>query len=177
MADHTDNALRAAIKALDEVVAPAVDASNPLAREQLRLVSRYIAFLRERNHYQADRERFELRHYWALARSLRPHALGCPIPGAGAFDRAIDAAETLLDNADARAADLRVAIDSLTTAISMLARSSAAFDADSRREVEAAIVDASKSLFDVQRAFYLPMGFEPVPDLVPPLAQALAARA
>ena len=177
MADHTDNALRAAIKALDEVVAPALDASNPLAREQLKLVSRYITFLRERNHYQADRERFELRHYLALARSLRPHALDCAIPGAGAFDRAIDAADTVVDNADARAADLRFAIDGLTTAITMLARRSAAFDAVSRREVEAAVVAASKSLFDVQRAFYLPMGFEPAPDLVPDLAQALAVRA
>ena len=42
MADHTINALSAAARALDEVIFDAVDAGHPLAREQTRLVSKYL---------------------------------------------------------------------------------------------------------------------------------------
>ena len=38
MADVTDNGLRAAVKALTDVVAPSIDPTDPLAKEQLRLV-------------------------------------------------------------------------------------------------------------------------------------------
>jgi hypothetical protein len=176
-ADHTDNALIAAIKALDEVVAPAVDETNPLAREQLKLVSRYIGFLRTRLQYQAGRDRFERRHYLALAQRLRPQASDAPIPGMTAFDRAIRLGTDCVDRTDVSTAELRAATAALSTAISMLVRSSAAFDTESRHRVEAAVVSASKTLFDVQRAYYLPLGFEPDPAQVSDLATALDARA
>ena len=52
MADHEENAIRAAIKALSQVVAPAVDPSNPLAVEQLRLVVQFLDFHLERRRLQ-----------------------------------------------------------------------------------------------------------------------------
>jgi hypothetical protein len=173
MADHTDNALLAAMKALDEVVAPAVDAANPLAREQLKLVSRYIGFLRTRLQYQAGRDRFELRHYLALARRLSPHVLAAAVPGAAVFHRAIDLGASRVDRTEASTAELRAATAALSTAISMLVRSSAALGPEPQRSIEIAVVAASKTLFDVQRAYYLPLGFEPDPALVPDIETAL----
>lgn len=175
MADHTDNALRAAIKALDDVVAPALDASNPLAGEQLALVSRFLGFLRARLHYQEQRERFELRHYLALARALRPHAACGPAHLASLFDEAIELGATLSDRACVPAKERPAAIDRLTAVVSVLVRSSADAEPSLRVRIERAVVLASRSLFDAQRAWYLPIGFEPDLKLVPPIETALAA--
>src|SRR3954452_4273924 len=89
-----DNALGAAIRALEEVVAPAIDPADPLAAEQLVLVIDSLRFLRERLdhlHDRArqfvlvtlarpslrerldhlhDRARFDLRHHLTLARAI-----------------------------------------------------------------------------------------------------------
>ena len=46
MANHADNDFRAAAKALLDVVAPAIDAHNPLARQQLKLVVDWLDFYR-----------------------------------------------------------------------------------------------------------------------------------
>ena len=176
MADLTDNALRASIKALDEVVAPAIDASNPLAVEQLRLVSRFLGFLRSRLQYQAERERFELRHYLALANTLRGDAASGAPPCAALIGEAIAAGAALVDRIDASTQDIRAAVNGLTAALSVLVRSVADADPVLRQRVERTVVAASKSLFDVQRAWYLPIGFEPDPDQVPSIETALAAR-
>lgn len=177
MADAIDNGLLAAIKALEEVVAPAVDSTNPLAGEQLKLVSRYLGFLRSRLQYVADRDRFELNHYLGLARELEPYASETTIPSAGQFAQVIELGDLMRDRTGATTQELRHAINELTITVSMFVRHSTTMQADVIERVEAAVVRASKSLFDVQRAFYLPMGFEPDPHLVPDLASALNLRA
>jgi hypothetical protein len=194
MADHTDNGLRAAIKALDEVVAPAVDASNPLAVEQLRLVSRYLGFLRERLQYQSDRDRYELWHYTTLAQSLlaltqtqtqttsqsRSQSQSQSQSQSAQVDQrlahAVVAAVPLCEDANVPLATIRAAIGSLTAAISALVRSVGHVPPSLRTPIERLVLEASKRLLDVQRAFYLPIGFEPDPKLVPTMDSALAAR-
>ena len=175
-ADHTDNALIAAIKALDEVVAPAIDTSNPLALEQLKLVSRLLGFLRQRLPYQSQRDRFELHHYLALARALSPLVVDASLVSqAQRLNQSIDDAATAIEGGDVSTAQVRDAIDHLTTAISVLVRSVGGADPALRDRIERKVVSASASLFDVQRAWYLPMGFEPDPQRVPTVQAALAA--
>jgi hypothetical protein len=175
MADHTDNGLIASIKALTDVVARSVDSTNPLAREQLTLVTRYLSFLRQRLPYQFERDRFELDHYLALAKALNGMAQNSATAGAPLLDSAVSAGEAVLLNARPTTAQVRSGIAQLTTAISVLVRCVAAAEPDFRRQVERTVTAASARLFDVQRAWYLPMGFEPDPKLVPTLEQALAA--
>ena len=79
MTDVTENGLRAAVKALTDIVAPAISHTDPLANEQLRLVVDYLEFVRRRLDYLHDRDRFELDHNLAMARAL--DALG--VPGSG----------------------------------------------------------------------------------------------
>jgi hypothetical protein len=175
-ADHTDNALIAAIKALDEVVAPAIDTSNPLALEQLKLVSRFLGFLRQRLPYQSQRDRFELHHYMALARELSPLVVDASLASqAQRLNQGIDDAATTIDDRDASTAQVRDAVERLTTAISVLVRSVGSADPVLRGRVERKVVSASAALFDMQRAWYLPMGFEPDPERVPTVQAALAA--
>ncbi len=200
MADHTDNGLLAAIKALDEVVAPAVDSSNPLAVEQLRLVSRYLQFLRERLQYQADSDRYELWHYTELAKSLLAQMQPLPVQvqvhaqlhlatqvevqvqvqvQAEVQQRlahAVVAAAPMCEDASVPLEAIRAAIGPLTSAISALVRCVATVQPDQRMPIERVVLEASKRLLGVQRAFYLPIGFEPDPKLVPTIDSALAAR-
>ena len=70
MADHTINALNAVARAMDDVIFDAVDPGHPLAREQARLVSKYLKLLQSRLEYAYDRNRFELGHYTDLAVAL-----------------------------------------------------------------------------------------------------------
>lgn len=60
MAEHADRALDAAVKALSQVVAPAVDPEDPLAVEQLRLVISWLPFHGQRHHRERDLARARL---------------------------------------------------------------------------------------------------------------------
>lgn len=174
MIDQMDDGLLAAIKALDEVVAPALDATNPLAVEQLRLVSRFLGFVRARRGLQWPRDEFELRHQLALAGELLPMT---PASHAGQRERlarASEAGRAVAQRDDASQEDVRNAIDGLTAALAALVRAVAVDDDVVRRPIERAVVLASKSLYDAHRAWFLPMGFEPDPKLVPPLDAILA---
>ena len=68
--DHTDAALRAVVKTLRDVVAPALDPADPLAHEQLRLAVDYLEFLRGRFEWLHGRERFDLTHHLDMARAM-----------------------------------------------------------------------------------------------------------
>jgi len=176
MIDHTDDSLRAAIKALDEVVAPAVDGANPLAVEQLRLVSRFLGFVRQRLAYQDGRDRFELRHYLSLADELAPLATDQPgIAARSLLLEALEAARPVAANLSATQGETRAAARSLSSAVSILVRSVADADEAARRPVERAVVVAQRTLMDAQRAWFLPIGFEPDPKAVVPIDAALAA--
>jgi hypothetical protein len=174
MADHIDNGLAAAIKALDDVVAKSIDPSNPLAREQLKLVTRYLGFLRQRLPHRPERERFELAHYTALGRDLLPMCAPIDVPGAPSLAAAVQAGQGILASTGATTMQVKAAVAALTTAISVLVRAAATADTHLRRRIELQVTAASAALFDVQRAWYMPMGFEPDPSRVPTLEQALA---
>ena len=102
MADYTDNALLASIKALNEVVLPAVDPSDPLAGEQLRLVAGFLKFLGARLPYVHDRNRFELEHYLALGVRLAADARLASAQVSQRLDQAIDDAELCCSGPRAR---------------------------------------------------------------------------
>lgn len=172
MADPIDTGLSASIKALEDVVAKSVDTANPLACEQLRLVSRYLGFLRQRLPFQQDRDRFELGHALALAMQLREIAL----PGrTHMLDEPIADGERVYEQPGAPGEAVRSAARGLNAAASVLVRCAQDYPERTWRQMEQAIVKSSQRLFDVQRAWYLPMGFEPDPRAVPALQDALVA--
>jgi hypothetical protein len=174
MIDHTDDGLRAAIKALDEVVAPAIDTANPLAVEQLRLVSRFLGFLRSRIPYEHARARHELHHYLGLAQTLVTLAPNdAPVRSRDAIGAAIHSATPVLHEASASAQQIQSAIASLSSATSALVREVAVASPAVRAPIERAVVLAAQQLLDAQRAWFLPMGFEPDPRCVPSINEAL----
>ena len=175
MADYTDNALRASIKALNDVVLPAVDPTDPLAGEQLRLVAGFLRFLGSRLPYLHDRNRFELEHYLALGEQLADDARLASPPVSQRLDTAIADARALLRRSRATVDEMRSATAALSAPLSGLVRVVADADPALRRRVEQAVLVGSKNWVDMQRAWFVVQGFELHPDELPPLGEALKA--
>ena len=164
MPDYTDNSFRAAIKALEDVVTPALDPSNPLAAEQLRLVTGLLRFLGERRGALPAYEAAELAWYAELA-----EALADVLPGEGQELRA--AAESARGIEPDRVA---AATSHLATLASQTVRDAASGDEATRRKVERTVVEMSGDFLDLKRAWFMPFGFEAAPDGRPSLEGLLA---
>ena len=172
MADHTINALSAAARALDDVIFDAVDPGHPLAREQTRLVSKYLKLLHTRLEYAYDRNRFELSHYIDLGGDLLGDAATLSPAIAAALGTAVEQGQRLRELPGARAPDLQAGAQRLAAIITALIRTAAGAEPARRQRVESAVLLASRSLLDAQRAWFLPQGWEPDPAVVPPIEGA-----
>jgi len=173
--DATDTTLRASIKALREVVAPALDPDAAQASEQLALVVDALDFLRARVALLEERERFLLEHDLALARAVRAPAAACTPACAAALDDAIARGEDALQRAAARRAEVAEAGAAVAAALRELIRDAATADPAARDAIERETVRAARATITADRAWYLPLGFDPDPGSVPPIEAALAA--
>lgn len=171
--DHTDNQLRACIKALDDVIAPAVGGSDAQAAEQLFLVTDYLKFLRSRLDNLLDRDRFEVRHYVAMGRALSADASACSASAGQDLADAVAAAEGVLHRDDARMPELKAAAASVAAAITRLVREAAGADDDVRSRVERTVLECSEDKIQLDRTWHAPQGLEPDPGSLVPLEQAL----
>lgn len=174
MSDVTENGLRAAIKALVDVVAPSVASSDPLANEQLRLVIEYLQFVRGRLDHLYERDRFELGHHLGMARALE--AMGAPLSAstAGLLERTIEAGARTEARVGAAPVELKAAGAGLAAAVREIVREAAAFNADIRSRIERSVLEGSDRRIAFERAWYLPLGFDPAPGEVAPLVEELA---
>lgn len=171
MADRAATSLRAARKSLTDVVAPAVDLSDPLATEQLSLVADYLEFLRSRVDHIYERERFELAHHLAMARFVHDAAAGF-----SDLVAPLSAAISDAEHAGGSVAEMRAATANLTAAIRLAIRGAAALPEHVRSAIERHIVEASGERIMLDRAWFLPYGFEPRPDEVSPLESIFTTR-
>ena len=176
MANHADNDFRAAAKALLDVVAPAIDAHNPLARQQLKLVVDWLHFYRSRLPYNQDRERLELEVQLEMARAVAAAAPDAAGAAGAALRAAIDGAATVHARLGPRPVEVRSVTARLEDEISALVRLSPTFDEPARRSIERVVVRDAKTLLDAQRAWFLPQSIEPDPGAIAPLEVALRIR-
>ena len=172
MADNTSNALRAASRALDEVIIDAIDPNHPLAQEQARLVSKYLQLVLSRLDYAYDRNRFEMCHYLNLATTLHEDAKLLSPAIAAALEVSVDDAKRLRDLPGARVPDLQAGSQKLAAILTALIRTAACAETVLRQRVECTMLQASEALLDAQRAWFLPQGWEPKPELVTSIAVA-----
>jgi hypothetical protein len=176
MADHTENALAASIKALTEVVTPALGTADPVAVEQLRLVIGFLKFLQTRWPLSHARGRFELDHSLRLAQSLIPDARSVSTEVHRRLETGVARAQALLGDAAAGSATFYETSADLSAAVSALLRAAAEGDSDVRQRVERAVLTQAKVSIDAQRAWHLPMGFELEPGELPSLQTLFGAR-
>ncbi|MBD0860331.1 hypothetical protein IA539_03790 [Gordonia sp. zg691] len=170
MIDHSETALTAVIKSLQDVVAPAVDTADPVAQEQLALAVGTLSFLRARLSDLHARERAQLRRAVALGREIAM-AVG---DAAGRLGDSAEAGERLLTTAGAADEQLRAVEASIHADVRALLRSG--LSNEDTRAVERAVLRNTAERIDFERSWYLPMGFDPDPASVSGLEELLAAE-
>jgi hypothetical protein len=172
MADHSLNALQAAARAMEEVVIPALDPEHPLAREQAHLVARYLALFSQRLDLIGARNRFELQRYLEIARDLRDDAHEVSPSIGDALDRAIADGMALRDEVSTLPSQWQAAARELAAVLTALVRTASTGASVHRRRIEERVLDGSRPLLEMQRAWFLPQGWELDSDALPPI-QAL----
>lgn len=175
MSDHNPNAFRAAIKALSQVVAPAVDPSNPLAVEQLRLVVQFLEMYLERQPLQGKLGWRELELNVAFGAAILNEAGDAHSPAARALDGLVRKGQAHLARPGPAVSERQSLASDIAAAISaLMAERYAAGRAASTQGMERIVLDHAKRQLDLKRAWFQPFGFESHPGAVPPLSEALA---
>ncbi len=171
--DHTDVGLQSVVRALADVVAPAIDPENSRAREQLRLSIDYIEFVLGRLDFMYRRELFELRHYLGMARAVQ--AIVGP-PGLCAdvgLEAAIGDGGHALAEHGAPVRRMKDATAALAAAIAAVVRAAPTLDTPVRRRIEQTVVSMGRERIEFERSWYLPLGFDPDPGEVRPLHEVM----
>jgi hypothetical protein len=169
MADHSLNAIRAAAKAVEEVILPALDPKHPLAREQAGLVARTLRLLEQRLEYAHARNRFELEQACDLGQALSAPPFDVSPALLQALSDAVQTGRGLLALPQARPSQLQAATTALGELVAALVRTTDAVRPQVLPQLERLVLERSSAWLDMQRAWFLPQGWEPAPDRIPPL--------
>jgi hypothetical protein len=169
-----DNVLRAAERALTQVVAPSLDAANPLAREQLALVLRFLRLVTERADDVADAAMAELSLALAAGLRLQPHAACVPADVRERLEGALALGRARLDDPCATAQARREAAAHLHALESTFVRFAGRADAATRRAVRRVVIEGSAGRLALMRAWHAPLALDPERSTVPEWAAALA---
>lgn len=175
MADHSIHALMAAARAMEEVVLPAVDKGHPLAMEQAHLVARFLKLFGQRWVYAQDRNRFELHHYEELAENLLDDAAQVSPAIAAALQAALATAQQTGQQAGASVDEVRAAAQRLAGVLTALVRTAQLLGHPTSDRIEQRVLHAAQDLLGMQRAWFLPQGWEPDPSAIRPLEAWFAA--
>lgn len=169
--------LQAVIKALGDVVLPAIDPDNKLALEQGKLAIGLLTLLAQQLPVQFAFDCDELARLVETSGKLANVAQG----GAGtqaavaALNEATLAAGRTLDAARSSPADVEAAVRAMRAATGALVTEvHRDGEAASQAAVQTAVLAMSKQQLLRERAMLLMQGWEPDPKAVPPLADLLA---
>lgn len=171
--DHTDVGLRAVVRALADVVTPALDEGNSLAREQLRLSIDYIEFVAARLEYLSDREIFDLRHHLKMATAIAELVRGSATPSSPALAAAIEKGNAVLSTGAVPTRALKDATAAVAEAVSNVVREAPAMEESVARAVEKAVIVSSRERIAFERSWYEPLGFDPNPGDVPSVREVI----
>ncbi|HRP98835.1 MAG TPA: hypothetical protein PK781_00055 [Terrimesophilobacter sp.] len=173
MADYIENGLRAMTKSLRDVVLPAVDPGDPLAKEQLSLAIEYLEFLRTRSEYLALQARWELTHYLEMADQVVVAADESDLSG-DLITRAATARDAIGDPTTVDK-DLRAESEKLAAGIQSLLASVPDSNAPLRARIERVILDATLRWIEFGRSWYEPLAIDPGAAELPSFELALRA--
>jgi len=165
-----DIQLRSMVKAMIDVVLPAVDPDNKLAQEQARLIIGTLQLVAKRLPIAYRYDRDELERYVALSRDLVAQ-VGPALGGQAISDLEQLAARgsDVLDRARAEPAELEQAIFDLRDSVSgLILAARNVTDPETRARLRKLILASSKVELDRERALVVDMGFEPDPAKIPP---------
>ena len=168
--------IQSVIKALSDVVLPAIDPNNKLAIEQGKLSIGLLALLAQQLPVQFQFDCDELGRLITTARELVSQAAGGTSTQAArsALHDATRAADKVLEAAKASPADIEAEVRAMRVAtgalITELHRDG---DAASQQQVRKTVLAMSKEQLLRDRSMLLMQGWEPDPKAIPPLSELL----
>ena len=163
--DQTDVGLKSVVKALIDTVAPAIDPSDHLAKEQLRLAASYVDFVRQRLLLVHSRERYDLQHYRALASQFLDFGLPARGEAALALRAALATAIPVASDPAAPTAQIRaVATDLAHAVVGVVQAAHSEWESpDLARRIDLAVLAATEDKLEMELLWYQPIGFDPSP--------------
>ncbi len=167
--------IRAMIKAMVDVVLPAVDPEQKMAQEQARLVIGTLGLIASRLPVAYRFDRDQLDRYVSLSHELV--ALDKADGGGQTVSKLESLAERgadVLQRARAEPSELESTVFDLRAEVSSLLQSLHKSSSPEKwNKVNRLILDASKMEIDRERALVVAMGFEPKPGSIPPIESLL----
>lgn len=166
---RVDIALKAALKSLNEVIAPAVDPQDKMAREQVALVIGLLTLVAQRLPHGFAYDLDELARLSGLAREILPACPGSSLEAAQANGADVIA------RARASPAEVVEAIAALRSTLGdAAAHLGARSDAAGKTAVRA-LLDASAAQLLRERSWVIAQGWESDPASVPVLSSLIAS--
>jgi len=174
MPNNVANMLHAARRSMEEMIVPALEGANPLAREQAQLVIQALGFVEAQLPYLHAKDRAEMIAYADIANDV----LALDLTGTDqnlvtALRQSLDNARRLEAEHNPASSDLQQAAKALADALGALVRALGTLSAQSRLAVRKAVVSGTERVLDIHRAFFLPTGFDKAATSLPPLASLL----
>ena len=154
-----DVQLQVALRALSDVVAPALSDAEKHVVEQLQLAMATISFVKARLPEARRYYRMELRHYLGLAGDAAEIA-----SGDAQLKRIAEDGEAVLANPEADISDYEAITSRLRDEVTALASRA---DLDIRVKLDRLVLDKSGELFPQYRQWASPFGFELKPGSLP----------
>lgn len=177
---RADMQLASIIKAMKEVIIPAVDGQNSLAIQQAQLIVGLLNLMAHQLPVQFLFDRDELRRLIACAQNLSEVSTNDPAIGEAMKQLAAGraAAAAVLEHCTADPANLLAAVRDMREATSVLMSAAASgSDKEALGKVERIILDMSREQILRERSLLLSQGFEPDPAAIPPIETLLSSGA
>ena len=168
--------IQSVLKAMSDVVLPALDPANKLAQEQARLCMGLLALLGQQLPVQFQFDCDELKRLVALSHTLASEARNdaCAATALTALGSATQAADGVLQRAKASPTELREAVRSLRTATSAVVQAVYADpNAKSVAAIQKTVLSCSQAQLLRDRSLLLMQGWEAKPKDIPPIAELL----
>ena len=164
-----DIQLQSMIKAMNDIVLPAVDADNRLAQEQARLVIATLQLVAKRLPIAYRYDRDELARYVALSRDLLAQvSASLADPLVAHLQQLVSAGADVLERARAEPAELELSVFALRAAVGdLIQETRTQNDPRCRAAVRKLVLAAAKVELDRERALVVDIGFEADPNDMP----------
>lgn len=168
--------IQSMIKALQDVVIPALDPDNKLAQEQIGLIVGTLNLMAQQEPHQFAFDLDELQRLIDLAAELKSAAgsvdsLTSPL---AELDRAMAGGSATIEAAQAGPQDLRDSIRALRAATgTLITQVYEHADSTIIDKIQAATLHNCGEQLLRDRALLKPQGWEPVPDAVPDISELL----
>ncbi|CAG4884775.1 conserved protein of unknown function [Georgfuchsia toluolica] len=171
--------IKTVIKAMTDVVLPAVAADNKLAQEQVRLVIGMLHLVAQRLPLMYRYDRDELLRFLALAETLKSQAKG--LPGADeamyALSTSVEVGEDVLERARAEPSELEAANFDLREKIGALIMAIyATNDMAKLTHISSSVTTHAKGQLLRERSWLITQGWEPDPKAIPAIETLIGER-